>query len=177
MESKYPFQSAHDFHQAESFSQQTKMCRNQHLRCGLHNFKIKSFLSADTLCKHLSRMNFKSSCTSLIEDYFPIFGTLYYTDIFKYLHFLLTHLPFQVHLDLEAERLAYLECHRLYSKMNTVDWDCDTQHQLSARARIVPVICTSNKTHLTKVSGDQHALPLYLTIGNIGNNIRHTHNK
>jgi len=38
----------------------------------------------------------------------------------------------------------------------------------------VAVICASDKTHMTNFSGDQHAWPLYLTIGNIRNDICHT---
>jgi hypothetical protein len=39
----HSFQSAYNFQQAQSFSQQTKMWMNQHLRRGLDNFKIESF--------------------------------------------------------------------------------------------------------------------------------------
>jgi len=45
----HPFQSAHDFQQAQSFSQQTKTWINQHLRRGLDNFKVESFHSTDAL--------------------------------------------------------------------------------------------------------------------------------
>jgi len=38
----------------------------------------------------------------------------------------------------------------------------------------VPVICASHKTHLTNFSGDQHAWPLYHTIGNIRKDIHRT---
>jgi hypothetical protein len=38
----------------------------------------------------------------------------------------------------------------------------------------VPVICASDKTHLANFSCDQHAWPLYLTIGNIRKDIRRT---
>jgi len=38
----------------------------------------------------------------------------------------------------------------------------------------VPVICASDKTHLTKFLGNQHARPLFLTIGNIRKDIRRT---
>jgi len=38
----------------------------------------------------------------------------------------------------------------------------------------VPVICASEKTHLTNISGDQHTRPLYLTIGSIRKDIRWT---
>jgi hypothetical protein len=58
--------------------------------------------------------------------------------------------------------------------MNTGDWWWDTQDLLPAGATIVPVICASDKTHLTNFSGDQHAWPLYLTVGNIRNDICHT---
>jgi len=41
----------------------------------------------------------------------------------------------------------------------------------------VPVICASDKTHLTNFWGDQHAWPLYLTMGNIRKDIRRTPQK
>jgi len=61
--------------------------------------------------------------------------------------------------------------------MNTGDWWWDTQDQLPARVTIVPVICASDKTHLTNLLDDQYAWPLYLTIGNIRKDIRHIPNK
>jgi hypothetical protein len=39
-------------------------------------------------------------------------------------------------------------------------------------ATIVPVILASDKTHLSKFSGDKQAWPVYLTIGNIAKDIR-----
>jgi len=41
----------------------------------------------------------------------------------------------------------------------------------------VSVICASDKTHLFNFSGDQHAWPLYLSIGNIRKDIRLTPKK
>jgi hypothetical protein len=61
--------------------------------------------------------------------------------------------------------------------MNTGDWWWDTHDQLAAGATIVPVVCSSNKTHLTYISCGQHAWPLYLTISNIRNAIRCTPTK
>jgi len=145
----HPFQSAHDFQQAESFSQQMKMWIDHHLRCGLDNFNIESFQSADTLRNLLTRLDFGLGNDSWIEDHSHIFGTLYYRDIFKCIHFLLAHLPFQVHLNFEPVRLADLESRRIYSEMNTGDWWWDRQDQLPAETTIVPVICPSDKTHLT----------------------------
>jgi hypothetical protein len=61
--------------------------------------------------------------------------------------------------------------------MNTGDWWWDTQDQFPAGVTIVPVIFAYNKTDLTNFSGDQHSWPLYLTIGNIRNDIRCTRKK
>jgi hypothetical protein len=55
--------------------------------------------------------------------------------------------------------------------LNIGDRWWDTEDQLPARATIVPVICASEKTYVTNVSGDQHAWPLYLTLGNIRKDI------
>jgi hypothetical protein len=85
--------------------------------------------------------------------------------------------PVQAHLDFEPVRLADSKGRRIYCNMNTSDWWCDTQAQLPARATIVPVISASDKTHLTNFLGDQHARPLYLTIGNIQKDIRRTPKK
>jgi hypothetical protein len=57
--------------------------------------------------------------------------------------------------------------------MNTGDWWWDMQDQLPAGMSIVPVICASDKTHLTNFLGNQHTWPLYLRIGNIGRDICH----
>jgi len=173
----HSLQSAHDLQQAQSFSQQTKMWIDQHLRGGLDNVNIDSFQSADALRILLSRLDFGLGIGSWIDDHLHIFGTLYYRDISKCIQFLLAHLPLQAHLDFELVRLADLESRRIYSEMYSGDWWWDTQDQLPAGVTIVPVICTSHKTNLTNFSGDRHALPLYLTIGNIRNDIRRTPEK
>jgi len=61
--------------------------------------------------------------------------------------------------------------------MNMGDWWWDTQDQLPTAGMIVPVICASNKTHLANFSGNQHAWPLHLTIGNIRKDIHRTRKK
>jgi len=169
----HPFRSAHKFQQAQSFSNQTKTWIDQHLRRGLDNLKIKSFQSADDLTKLLSELDFGLGDASWIEDASHIFGTSYYRDIFKCIQFLLAHIPFQAHVDFEPVRLADSEVRRIYSEMNTGDWWWNTQDQLPAGATIMPVICASDKTHLSNFSSHQHAGPLYLTIGNIRKDIHH----
>jgi hypothetical protein len=56
--------------------------------------------------------------------------------------------------------------------MTTGDWWWGTQDYLPAGVTFVPVICASEKTRLTNLSGDQYAWPLYLAIGNIRKDIR-----
>jgi hypothetical protein len=68
-----PFPSAHDFQQAQSFSQQMKFWIDQHLRCGLGNFKIGSFQTADATQKLLSELDFGLGDDIWIEDDSPIF--------------------------------------------------------------------------------------------------------
>jgi hypothetical protein len=153
----HPFLSAHDFQQAQSNSQQRKTCIDQHLRSGLENYKIESFQSADALRKLLSELDFGVSNDSWIEDDSHIFGTLFYRDVFKCIQFLLAHQPFQVHLHFDTVRLADSEGRQIYSERNMGEWWWDTQDQLPAGATIVPVICSSDKTHWTNFSGDQHA--------------------
>jgi len=109
----HPFQSAHDFQQAQLFSQHTKTWIDQHLRRGLDNFKILSFQSAHALWKLLSQLHVGLGDDCWIEDDSHIFRTLYYRDIFNCIQFLLTHLPFQVHLDCELVRLADSENRRI----------------------------------------------------------------
>jgi hypothetical protein len=117
----HSFRSAHDFQQAQSFSQQTKTWSDQHLRRGLDNFKIESFHSADSLRKLLSELDFGLGYDSWIEDHSHIFRTLYYSDIFKYIQILVAHLPFQAHLNFEPVCIAGSEGRRIYSEMNTGD--------------------------------------------------------
>ena len=132
---------------------------------------MESFQSADDLRKLLSRLDFGLENDSWIEDHSNILGTLYYQDMFKCIQFLLAHPPFQAHHGFEPVGLADSESCQIYREMNTGDWWWDTQHQLPAGATIVPVICASDKTHLTIYLCDQHAWRLDLTIGNIWNSI------
>ena len=84
----HSFRSSYNFQQAQSLSPQTKTWINQHLRCGLDNFKIESLQSADAMQKLLSELDFGLRDDSWIEDDSNIFGTLYYMDIFKSIQFL-----------------------------------------------------------------------------------------
>jgi len=124
--------------------------------------------------KFLSELDFGPGDDSWIDDDSHIFGILCYRDIFKCTQFLLTHLPFQAHLNFEPVHLADSEGRWNDSQMNKCDWWWNTQDQLPAGATFVPVICASDKTHLTNFSDHQHAWQLYVTIGNIQKDICRT---
>jgi len=156
----HPFRSAHDFHLAQSFSQQTKTWIDQHPRRGPDNFKIESFQSEDTLQKLLSELVFGLGDDSWIEDDTHMFGTFYHRDIIKCIQCLLAHLTFQAHLDFVPKRLTDFQGRRIYSEMNSCDWWGGTPDQLPSGPTIVPFIGASDMTHLTNVSGNQHAWPL-----------------
>ena len=173
----HPFQSADNFQPAQSFSQQRKRWRDQHLRRGLDNFNIESFQSADALSKHLSQLDFGLGEDSWIKGHSHIFGTIYCSDIVKCLQLLWAHLPLLVHLDLEPGSISDLEHCRIYSEMNTATWWYDMRDQLPVRAMIVLVICASSNTHLTSFSSAQYAWPLYVTIGNNQQDFRRTPTK
>jgi hypothetical protein len=79
---------------------------------------------------------------------------------------------------------------RIYNEIFTGDWAWKTQvsagrhptqlyllctmlqASLPGGAALIPVLLTSDKTHLTQFAGDKHAWPLYLSIGNIHSSIR-----
>ena len=56
---------------------------------------------------------------------------------------------------------------RIYSEMHTADWWWETQEKLADNATIIPLILASDKTMLTKLSGDQSVWPVYLTFSNL----------
>ncbi|KAF8207986.1 hypothetical protein K438DRAFT_1574672 [Mycena galopus ATCC 62051] len=58
------------------------------------------------------------------------------------------------------------------NEMWTADWWWEIQKLLPEGATLVPIILASDKTQLTRFSGDQQAWPVYLTIGNIDKKTR-----
>ncbi|KAJ7936205.1 hypothetical protein B0H13DRAFT_2226800 [Mycena leptocephala] len=56
---------------------------------------------------------------------------------------------------------------REFNEMWTADWWWEIQERLPIGATLVPIIIASDKTQLTRFSGDKQAWPVYLTIGNI----------
>ncbi|KAI9068219.1 hypothetical protein FKP32DRAFT_1562189 [Trametes sanguinea] len=61
---------------------------------------------------------------------------------------------------------------RLYDNMWTGDWWWDVQNTMPAGATVCPIILASDKTTLSRMSGDKSAWPVYLTLGNIDKRVR-----
>lgn len=79
---------------------------------------------------------------------------------------------------------------REYSEMWTADWWWEMQVRIFFNMKIIhvdqslpkellpegatvaPVVLSSDKTNLTRFSGDKQAWPVYLTVGNIAKEIR-----
>jgi len=122
--------------------------------------------------KLLSELNFVLGDDSWIHDDSHIFGPFHYRHIVQCIQFLLSHLPFQAHHDIEPVSLADSEGRRIYSEMNTGNSWWDTQYQLPGGAKVVTVICASDKTHWTNLSGNRHAWPRYIIIVSIRKYIR-----
>jgi len=133
-----------------------QMWLDEHLRNALDNFKIGSFQSADALWELLSTLDIRLGKDSWIEDHSHIFGISFYRDIFKYIQFLLPHLPFHACFIFQPVRLAAWEPHQIYHGPNTGDRWCDTPIQLHARLTILPVICASNQSNWTDLSANQN---------------------
>ncbi|KAJ6582767.1 hypothetical protein B0H10DRAFT_1926495 [Mycena sp. CBHHK59/15] len=61
-----------------------------------------------------------------------------------------------------------------FSEMWTAEWWWEIQQLLPKGATLAPIIISSDKTQLTRFSGDKQAWPVYLTIGNINKATRRT---
>ncbi|KJA28252.1 hypothetical protein HYPSUDRAFT_129651 [Hypholoma sublateritium FD-334 SS-4] len=61
---------------------------------------------------------------------------------------------------------------REYNEMWICDWWWQMQARLPEGATVVPVILSSDKTNLSRFSGDKQAWPVYLGIGNVSKAIR-----
>ncbi|KAJ7207810.1 hypothetical protein B0H12DRAFT_1034405 [Mycena haematopus] len=61
-----------------------------------------------------------------------------------------------------------------FSEMWTAEWWWKLQELLPEGATLAPIIISSDKTQLTRFSGDKQAWPVYLTIGNLSKETRRT---
>ncbi|CDO76939.1 hypothetical protein BN946_scf185006.g21 [Trametes cinnabarina] len=77
----------------------------------------------------------------------------------------LAYAPTRQYVDEEGQE-------RLYDNMWSGNWWWDVQTALPSGATVAPVILASDKTTLSRMSGNKSAWPVYLTLGNIDKRMR-----
>ncbi|KAF6227507.1 hypothetical protein HO173_012247 [Letharia columbiana] len=100
-----------------------------------------------------------------------------YFDIVSIIKAFLAHEPFSTSLYYRPVRQRNANGARVYSEMHTADWWWETQDKLPDGSTVVPIILASDKTHLSRMHGDQHAWPVYITIGNLQRDARRAHSR
>jgi hypothetical protein len=98
--------------------------------------------------------------------------TFWYRDVLETARYLLAQPAYRHHLVYAPVQEFDKSGSRVYSEMNTADWWWETQMQLPRGSTVVPLIFSSDETHLTQFSGDQKAWPVYMTVGNIHSQLR-----
>lgn len=98
-------------------------------------------------------------------------------DILSIIKAFLAHEPFGTSLHYRPIRQRNSNGARVYSEMHTADWWWETQDKLPNGSTVVPIILASDKTHLSRMRGDQHAWPVYITIGNLPRKVRRAHSR
>ncbi|KAI0682454.1 hypothetical protein BC835DRAFT_1311511, partial [Cytidiella melzeri] len=80
------------------------------------------------------------------------------------------------HMRFRSERLYENEDRKwpIFSEMWTGEWWETIQELLPKGATVAPVILASDKTQLSNFSGNKSAWPVYLSIGNITKDMRHS---
>ncbi|KAF8420172.1 hypothetical protein EV426DRAFT_537901 [Tirmania nivea] len=99
-------------------------------------------------------------------------GTIYYRDIIECVKLLLRNRSFGDSLIYAPVRQYNSVGERIYSDLHSLDWWWKMQNKHPEYSISVPIICASDKAHLTNFSGDKSIWPLYMTIGNILKDIR-----
>ncbi|KAI6158605.1 hypothetical protein EDD17DRAFT_1512153 [Pisolithus thermaeus] len=77
----------------------------------------------------------------------------------------MSYVPERAYTDTSGEN-------HIYDEMWTGDWWWDVQTKLPDGAVVAPIILSLDKTTLSQFSGDKKAWPVYLTIGNISEDVR-----
>ena len=67
---------------------------------------------------------------------------------------------------------AEYKTEHIYNEFHTGDWWFETQKKIGEGETIVPLLLGSDKTHLSEHKGDISAHPVYLTIGNLSQELR-----
>ena len=150
-----------------------------------------SFRSAQGFYRKLNDMISDSAWKNGFVDFRLGKGTeFWYRDILQVLKYLLRRKSFAPHMFWVPVKNFDGQHERVYMEMNTASWWWDTQVQivpsecisqlgineklqmtLPVGSTLVPVLFTSDTTHLTNFSGDGKVWPLYMSIVNIRSSI------
>ena len=99
-------------------------------------------------------------------------GFIYYRDIKECAKELIGRRYLKDFMAYEPVRYRNAEGGRIYTELHTANWWWRQQSRVSKGSTIVPLIFSSDGTHLTTYSGDKKAWPVYMTIGNIHSEVR-----
>jgi hypothetical protein len=179
-----PFQTSEDYDLAYAYWRDgsTKTHINYVLERGLDGDAVQ-FKNADELQYLWRRTHIYHALPPVIsnpmrfrfstwhEHTIPDVGTIYYRDIIECVKLLLRHPPFRDSLIYSPIRQYNSFDERVYGDLHSADWWWRVQEGLPQGSTIIPIICASDKAHLTNFSGDKSIWPLYMTIGNIPKDI------
>ncbi|KAH0604492.1 uncharacterized protein H6S33_006869 [Morchella sextelata] len=173
-----PFKDAAEWRLARFFIEHklTSTSIDAYFNEGLHKTtkNERSFQSAYTFQNQLDKMtgsppNFQYGT---VGDGFGRTTDLYYRNPVECARYLLGQRCYKSSMVYRPERVYDADGYQLYSEMHTADWWWNMQERLPTGATIVPIICSSDVTHLTNFSGDKKTWPIYMTIGNIPGKVR-----
>jgi len=149
----------------------TKGSIDEYLQRGLDDDRCTSFQTADELWSLFEQVEHGFGPRSWSA--FPCgSGTLYSLNILRCVWLLVHYLHFAAHMVFGPERLFKSSGRRVYNELHTADSWWDTQDLVPRDGIVVPLLFTSDKTHCTKMSGDNAAWPGYMSIGNITKDFR-----
>ncbi|KAI5777561.1 hypothetical protein EDC01DRAFT_778765 [Geopyxis carbonaria] len=174
-----PFSGEHDYKLARWFvkSKTPKGQIDDFFNDGLHGPASRdgpmSFRSGHTLWKQLEKMDgqlpsYKIGAVTVDGRTIP-FLTRNIIDAAKYL---IGQPCYKDYLQYAPYTQVNSDGERQFNEMNTGDWWHDTQKKRPRQATLVPLIFSSDETHLTNFSGGKKAWPVYMTIGNLDATVR-----
>ncbi|KAI5776111.1 hypothetical protein EDC01DRAFT_780046 [Geopyxis carbonaria] len=174
-----PFSGEHDYKLTRWYvkSKTPKGQIDDFFNDGLHGPASRdgpmSFRSGHTLWKQLEKMDgqlpsYKIGAVTVDGRAIP-FLTRNIIDAAKYL---IGQPCYKDYLQYAPYTQVNSDGERQFNEMNTGDWWHDTQKKLPRQATLVPLIFSSDETHLTNFSGGRKAWPVYMTIGNLDATVR-----
>ena len=169
----HPFKNSRDFELGRWImdSDLTKTTIHDYLQRGLDDDRCTSYNSVDELCTLFENLEFgfgsQSQASFEIES-----GIMWTLNVLQCIQLLLGHLPFEERMVYGPVRIFDTYGRRIFNEIYTGDWWWDTQDRILEGGTVIPLLFSSDKTHLTNYSRDKAAWPLYMTLGNIEKEIK-----